>query len=76
MFDKTFYGNYCFENIFTKAESHKINTRNAIEGSLSIPKYNSTTYGLKSIYKQCIDNWNQMIKVQKCNSNNNYPEIN
>ena len=25
---------------------------------LSIPKYNTTQFGLKSIYKKCINSWN------------------
>ena len=27
---------------------------------LSIPKYNSTEYGLKCIYKKCINSWNDI----------------
>ena len=58
----------CFEKTFTKADFHNINTRHADQGSLMVPSVNSTTYGLKSIYKQCIDNWNQLIKLQKHNN--------
>ena len=36
-------------------ESHSIKTRMAETGMLSIPRFNSTTYGLKSIYKNCIN---------------------
>ena len=46
-----------FNNIFSKAD-HKYKTRNSDLGMLAIPQYNSTIYGQKCIYKQCIDNWN------------------
>ena len=47
-------------------ESHQTGTRRAETGLLSIPRYNSTTYGLKSIYKSCINSWNNMsIEINK-----------
>ena len=36
-------------------EPHSIKTRMAETGMLSIPRFNSTTYGLKSINKNCIN---------------------
>ena len=63
-----FHGNLpkSFNNIFTKAEEmHTSFTRNANDGKIVIPSYNSTTYGLNSIYKLCIDAWNKMTQEQK-----------
>ena len=63
-----FHGNLpkSFENTFTKAGSvHSFLTRNASDGSLTIHRFNSTTYGLKSMYKQCINNWNTLTNIQK-----------
>ena len=52
-----------FDNIFKRIEDlHQTETRSAFIGQLCIPSYNSTTYGLKSIYKKCIDSWNLMTK--------------
>ena len=42
-------------------ESHSIKTRMAETGMLSIPRFNNTTYGLKSIDKTCINSWNMLI---------------
>ena len=41
-------------------EIHQTGTRSAQTGLLSIPRYNSTTFGLKSIYKNCINSWNKV----------------
>ena len=63
-----FHGNLpkSFDNIFTKAEDvHSSLTRNANDGNIAIPSYNSTNYGLNSIYKLCIDAWNMFTKEQK-----------
>ena len=55
-----------FNNIFTKAEdTHSIFTRNANDGIIVPPSYNSTNYGLNSIYKLCTDAWNRLINEQK-----------
>ena len=52
-----------FDNIFQRIENlHQTGTRSAFTGQLCTPCYNSTTYGLKSIYKKCIDSWNIMTK--------------
>ena len=44
-----------------------------------IPRFNSTTYGLKSIYKNCINSWNmltlQLNLLEKDKAKNNYIEI-
>ena len=63
-----FHGNLpkSFNNIFTKAEdTHSIFTRNANDGIIVPPSYNSTNYGLNSIYKLCTDAWNRLINEQK-----------
>ena len=41
-------------------EIHQTGTISAQTGLLSIPRYNSTTFGLKSIYKNCINSWNKI----------------
>ena len=35
-------------------------TRSAVKGQLTIPTYRTTRYGLKYIYKRCIDSWNMI----------------
>ena len=50
-----------FCETFRKIEdSHDTETRQACTGMLSIPKYNTTQFGLKSIYKKCINSRNQL----------------
>ena len=50
-------------NIFTRVDSsHSTETRSADLGMLSIPRYQGTSYGLKSIYKSCINSWNLLTK--------------
>ena len=52
------------------SETHNHSTRQACTGMLSIPKYNSTEYGLKCIYKKCINSWNDItteINTKKSN---------
>ena len=39
-------------------DTHDTETRQACTGMLSTPTYNSTEYGLKCIYKKCINSWN------------------
>ena len=41
-------------------DSHCSKTRQASTGMLFTPRYNSTEYGLKSIYKKCINSWNNI----------------
>ena len=66
-----------FEFTFNRVdESHLIKTRMAETGMLSIPRFNSTTYGLKSIYKNCINSWKkvtlQLNLLEKDKAKNNY----
>ena len=60
-------------------ESHLINTRRVVAGLLSIPRFNSTSYGLKSIYKNCINSWNMLTLklklLEKNKTKNKYIEI-
>ena len=50
-----------FLETFTRIDdTHNTETRQACTGMLSIPMYNSTEYGLKSIYKKCINSWNDI----------------
>ena len=52
-----------FNNTFTKVENtHTSFRRNARDGYIAIPSYNSTNYGLNSIYKHCIDALNKFTK--------------
>ena len=63
-----FHGNLpkSFNNTFTKVENTLTSfTRNACDGNIAIPSYNSTNYGLNSIYKHCIDAWNKLTYEQK-----------
>ena len=39
-----------------------INTRNARAGNIYIPFLKTTRYGLKSIYRKSIENWNYFTK--------------
>ena len=48
-------------NTFTRtSDLHDYSTRQASTGKLYIPKYKTTTFGLKCIYKRCIDSWNKL----------------
>ena len=63
-----FHGNLpkCFNNTFTKVEdSHSSFSKNAHDDNIAIPSYNTTNYGLHSIYKHCIDAWNKLTNEQK-----------
>ena len=63
-----FHGNLpkSFHNTFNKAEDlHSHFTRNARDGSLASKVYNSTKYGINSIYKLCNIDWNKITKEQK-----------
>ena len=71
-----------FNNIFNKVnKTHILFTRNANDGKLTLPISNSTKYGLKSIYKLCIDNWNSLtsefkkIDMNKLNNDTNHVVI-
>ena len=60
-------------------ESHSMKTRMAETGMLPIPRFNSTTYGLKSMYKNCINSLNvltlRLNLLEKDKAKNNYIEI-
>ena len=50
-----------FNNIFIRCnEKYDYSTRQATTGQLCIPGYKTTTFGLKCIYKRCIDSWNKL----------------
>ena len=50
-----------FKNTFLRTDDlHKYSTRQAATGQLYIPKYETTTFGLKCIYKRCINSWNRL----------------
>ena len=66
-----------FNNIFNEVnKTCTLFTKNANDGKLTLPTSNSTKYGLKSIYKLCIDNWNSLtsefkkIDINKLNDTN------
>ena len=80
-----FHGNLpdSFDNTFNKVKDiHTLLTRNANDGSIALPMCNSTTYGLKKIYKLCIDNWNTITKefkkidIVKLRVNQNHTPVN
>ena len=65
-----------FNNTFTRADDlYKYSTRQATTGKLYIPPYKTTTFGLKCIYKRCIDSWNKITTeinmIDKKNNHNN-----
>ena len=50
-----------FINTFKRVnDTHPIITQSAFTGQLVVPSYNTTRYGLNSIYKKCIDSWNMI----------------
>ena len=50
-----------FINTFKRVDdAYPISTRSAFTGQLVVPSYNTTRYGLNSIYKKCIDSWNMI----------------
>ena len=52
-----------FESIFTRAdEIYSTETRQVKSGMLFTPRYKGTEYGLKSIYKSCINSWNSLTQ--------------
>ena len=58
-----------YTNTFLRLnDSHSTCTRQAGTGMLSIPRYKSTTFGLKSIFKNCINSWNKFTsEINKIN---------
>ena len=50
-----------FINTFLRTDDlYKYKTRQATIGKLYIPAYKTTTFGLKCIYKRCINSWNKI----------------
>ena len=68
-----------FTDIFIRTNDlYKYSTRRATSGKLYIPRYKTTTFGLKCIYKRCIDSWNKLTsEINSTNRKNNInnPEI-
>ena len=65
-----------FNNTFTRTNNlYEYSTRQATTGKLFIPPYKTTTFGLKCIYKRCIDSWNKISTefnlINKVNNQNN-----
>ena len=62
-----------FTNTFLRTDDlHKYSTRQTTSGQLYTPWYNTTIFGLKCIYKRCIDSWNQFsININNINRRNN-----
>jgi hypothetical protein len=55
----------CFQDLvyFKQARDiHSLNTRNSILGCLHVTSYSTVRYGLGSITKACVSNWNTMTK--------------
>ena len=53
-------------------DTHTTETRQACTGILSTPRYNSTEYGLKCIYKKCINSWNDITSEINIIEKNKY----
>ena len=68
-----------FQNTFTRTDDlHATNTRQASSGMLTTPHFNTTTFGLKSIYSKCIKSWNTIsFEINQINreKNINNPNI-
>ena len=70
---------HSFANTFFRVEDlHTYSTRQATSGQLYTPQYKTTQFGLKCIYKRCIDSWNQFsidINIKNRLNNTNNQEI-
>ena len=71
-----------FVDTFSRiADSHNKNTRQANIGMLYAPRYNTTTFGLKTVYNKCIKSWNELTlninikEKKKCVNKLNTPDI-
>ena len=74
-----FHGNLpnSFNNIFNKVDdTHSLFTRNANDGKLTKSLYNSTKYGLNSIYNLCVVNWNLLSDIAKLKFSKDNTSIN
>ena len=62
-----------FTNTFFRSDDlYEYSTRQATSGQLYTPQYKTTTFGLKCIYKRCIDSWNKFsIDINTINRKNN-----
>ena len=62
-----------FTNTFIRTDDlHEYSTRQASTGKIYIPRYKTTTFGLKCIYKRCIDSWNKLTtEINTINRNTN-----
>ena len=62
-----------FTNTFFRTDDlHRYSTRQATYGQLYTPRYKTTTFGLKCIYKRCIDSWNRFARdINIINRKNN-----
>ena len=62
-----------FNNPFIRTNDlYGYSTRQATTGKLYIPRYKTTTFGLKCIYKRCIDSWNKFTtEINAKNKNDN-----
>ena len=68
---------HSFSNTFFRVNDlNHYSTRQATSGQLYTPHYKTTTFGLKCIYKRCIDSWNQLsIEINNVNRINNKNDI-
>ena len=68
-----------FINTFIRTNDlYEYSTRQATTGQLFIPSYKTTSFGLKCIYKRCIDSWNKFsmeINLIHQRDNPNHLEI-
>ena len=68
-----------FTNTFLRTDDlYQYSTRQATSGQLYTPRYKTTTFGPKCIYKRCIDSWNQYstdINIMNRRNNVNNIEI-
>ena len=64
---------HSFTNTFFRVEDlYEYSTRQATSGQLYTPQYKTTQFGLKCIYKRCIDSWNQFSEdINIINRRNN-----
>ena len=67
------------DTFFRTDDLYNYSTRQATTGQLYTPRFKTTTFGLKCIYKRCIDSWNQFsVSINAANriNNVNNPEVN
>ena len=69
-----------FIGTFTRNNDlYEYSTRQASTGQLHIPPFKTTTFGLKCIYKHCINSWNNLsstFNLMNKKVNVNKPDIN